>query len=216
MKDDAERALRALELANAIRIECLDAKTDSYYVIDTSKAEPEVNWPGENLSQIVKFDEAKTIRNRAQADVFLAFAQQLEGWPADAEFKLGDLVMKKGRASWRGHVRGWYRTDLTALGYAVESMYEPGSVQIYPVSALTAMLDVAPIPGEQIAENANCSAEATSLQKTQTTAERVREACAKVAENACYNTPTDREMEVWNEAGEHIAAAIRSLPIGRE
>jgi hypothetical protein len=57
-------------------------------------------------------------------------------WPADAEFQLGDLVQKKGRASWRGHVRGWYRTELTELGYAVESMYEPGSVQIYPASAL--------------------------------------------------------------------------------
>src|ERR1700741_2897609 len=71
-------------------------------------------------------------------NAMLAFAEQPEGWPADAEFKPGDLVMKKGRASWRGHIRGWYRTELTALGYAVESMYEPGSVQIYPASALSA------------------------------------------------------------------------------
>jgi hypothetical protein len=47
-----------------------------------------------------------------------------------------DLVCKKGRSSWRGKVVGWYRTELTALGYAVESHFEPGSVQIYPESAL--------------------------------------------------------------------------------
>jgi hypothetical protein len=73
------------------------------------------------------------------ADRFTRATQPLSltvDWPADAEFQLGDLVQKKGRASWRGHVRGWYRTELTELGYAVESMYEPGSVQIYPASAL--------------------------------------------------------------------------------
>jgi hypothetical protein len=57
-------------------------------------------------------------------------------WPADARFQLGAFVQKKGRASWRGRVVGWYRTELTALGYAVESSFEPGSVQIYPESAL--------------------------------------------------------------------------------
>jgi hypothetical protein len=59
-----------------------------------------------------------------------------EAWPADAAFQLGDYAQKKGRASWRGKVVGWYRTELTALGYAVESSFEPGSVQIYPESAL--------------------------------------------------------------------------------
>jgi hypothetical protein len=57
-------------------------------------------------------------------------------WPADASFKLGDFAQKKGRASWRGKIVGWYRTELTALGYAIESSFEPGSVQIYPESAL--------------------------------------------------------------------------------
>ena len=60
-----------------------------------------------------------------------------ETWPADALFPLGATVQKKGRASWRGRIVGWYRTDLTALGFAVESTFEPGSVQIYPQSALT-------------------------------------------------------------------------------
>jgi hypothetical protein len=54
----------------------------------------------------------------------------------DGPFKLGDLVEKKGRASWRGKIVGEYSTELTARGYAVESVFEPGSVQIYPESAL--------------------------------------------------------------------------------
>ena len=66
---------------------------------------------------------------------FTRLREQLD-WPNDATFQLGDLVQKKGRASWRGRVVGWYRTDLTALGFAVESDFEPGSVQIYPQTAL--------------------------------------------------------------------------------
>ncbi|RSV15810.1 DfrB family trimethoprim-resistant dihydrofolate reductase [Sphingomonas sp. ABOLF] len=61
-----------------------------------------------------------------------------QDWPADAAFPNGALVQKKGRASWRGKIVGWYRTDITALGYAVESAFEPGSVQIYPETALLA------------------------------------------------------------------------------
>lgn len=60
-------------------------------------------------------------------------------WPKDAKYPLGALVQKKGRASWRGRIVGWYRTEITALGYAVESIYEPGSVQIYPETALVDM-----------------------------------------------------------------------------
>lgn len=58
-----------------------------------------------------------------------------ELWPC-GQFSFGDKVQKKGSASWRGTVVGWYRTELTALGYAVESSFEPGPVQIYPESAL--------------------------------------------------------------------------------
>lgn len=57
-------------------------------------------------------------------------------WPSDATFQMGDFVAKKGRASWRGRIVGWYRTDLTKLGYAIESYFEPGSVQIYPETAI--------------------------------------------------------------------------------
>lgn len=57
-------------------------------------------------------------------------------WPNDAIYRLGDLVQKKGRSKWRGRIVGWYRTELTDLGYAVESAFEAGSVQIYPEATL--------------------------------------------------------------------------------
>lgn len=60
--------------------------------------------------------------------------------PADQvrerKFSLGDRVRKKSGSSWHGYVVGFYDTDLTAIGYAIESERETGSVQIYPESAL--------------------------------------------------------------------------------
>lgn len=57
------------------------------------------------------------------------------------KFSFGDLVRKSKGSSWRGHVVGWYSTKLTPEGYAIESMYEEGSVQIYPAAALGRSLD---------------------------------------------------------------------------
>jgi dihydrofolate reductase (trimethoprim resistance protein) len=51
-------------------------------------------------------------------------------------FKLGDVVSKKSGAQWEGKIVGFYSTDLTVAGYAVESNSHKGSVQIYPETAL--------------------------------------------------------------------------------
>ena len=51
-------------------------------------------------------------------------------------FKLGAMVRKVRGSQWHGRVVGWYSTELTPEGYAVESSTEHGSVQIYPVGAL--------------------------------------------------------------------------------
>lgn len=51
-------------------------------------------------------------------------------------FKIGDRVRKKSGSEWQGIIVGEYSTKLTPEGYAVESEYHAGSVQIYPVSAL--------------------------------------------------------------------------------
>lgn len=50
-----------------------------------------------------------------------------EGW-----YALGTRMRKKSGSSWQGKVVGYYSTE----GYCIESEREPGSVQIYPASAL--------------------------------------------------------------------------------
>lgn len=57
---------------------------------------------------------------------------------AARKFSLGDRVTKTKGSSWTGLVVGFYSTSLTPIGYAVESENEPGSVQVYPESALEA------------------------------------------------------------------------------
>ena len=51
-------------------------------------------------------------------------------------FRLGDKVKKRNGAEWHGVVVGRYRTHMTPDGYAVESAFESGRVQIYPGHAL--------------------------------------------------------------------------------
>lgn len=51
-------------------------------------------------------------------------------------FIMGDQVRKIRGSQWKGCIVGWYSTELTPEGYAVESDTEKGSVQIYPAAAL--------------------------------------------------------------------------------
>lgn len=55
---------------------------------------------------------------------------------SDWTYRLGDRVKKVKGSQWQGKIVGFYSTDLTPEGYAVESERELGSVQIYPVNAL--------------------------------------------------------------------------------
>lgn len=57
------------------------------------------------------------------------------------KFKPGDFVRKIKGSQWHGRVVGAYSTNLTPEGYCVESMYEPGSVQIYPAQALEFLIE---------------------------------------------------------------------------
>lgn len=68
-----------------------------------------------------------------------------------------DSVRKKRGGQWRGKVVGHYVTGLTPEGYAVESEREPGSVQIYPASALEPW-DGNPDPDEDLRPVLRCSA----------------------------------------------------------
>lgn len=54
----------------------------------------------------------------------------------EARFSFGDFVEKTKGSRWRGEVCGFYSTELTPIGYAIESHFEPGSVQVYPEAAL--------------------------------------------------------------------------------
>lgn len=56
--------------------------------------------------------------------------------PSHSTYQYGDIVKKKSGAQWTGVVVGWYCSSLTGEGYAIESVHERGSVQIYPVKAL--------------------------------------------------------------------------------
>jgi R67 dihydrofolate reductase len=51
-------------------------------------------------------------------------------------WRIGTRVRKVKGSSWQGPVVGYYSTSLTPVGYCIESEREPGSVQIYPASAL--------------------------------------------------------------------------------
>lgn len=55
------------------------------------------------------------------------------------KFRMGDLVKKSTGSEWEGRVVGWYSTEQTAEGYAVESSAHRNSVQIYPAKALEAV-----------------------------------------------------------------------------
>ena len=58
---------------------------------------------------------------------------------AARKFALGDRVRKVKGSSWQGRVVGFYSTELTPIGYCVESEREPGSVQVWPEAALEAI-----------------------------------------------------------------------------
>ena len=55
------------------------------------------------------------------------------------KFFMEQRVRKISGSEWSGKIVGWYSTELTPEGYAVESEHHAGSVQIYPASALEAV-----------------------------------------------------------------------------
>lgn len=53
-----------------------------------------------------------------------------------AKWGIGTRLRKKSGSEWQGKVVGFYTTELTPIGYAIESESHKGSVQIYPELAL--------------------------------------------------------------------------------
>ena len=87
------------------------------------------------------------LQTAAQADYDHRIRSALVDVPAvePRKFKLGDHVCKTKGSSWVGHVVGFYSTELTPVGYAVESSRERGSVQIYPEAALKLIDPASPL-----------------------------------------------------------------------
>lgn len=56
--------------------------------------------------------------------------------PEGARWGWHETVQKKRGSSWRGRVVGFYSTAQTPIGYDIESLFEPGSVQCWPEAAL--------------------------------------------------------------------------------
>jgi dihydrofolate reductase (trimethoprim resistance protein) len=75
--------------------------------------------------------------NEARPTALDSYEGLRQSWPdTHRTFGIGDNVRKVCGSQWHGRVVGWYSTELTPEGYAVESDRERGSVQIYPASAL--------------------------------------------------------------------------------
>ena len=56
--------------------------------------------------------------------------------PEGFSFDYGTKLRKKSGSEWSGQVVGFYSTEQTPEGYAIESDKHKNTVQIYPVAAL--------------------------------------------------------------------------------
>lgn len=69
-------------------------------------------------------------------EIEVARLSDLLGVFAGFKHSMGETLTKKKGSSWTGEIVGFYSTDFTPEGYAIESATETGSVQIYPIAAL--------------------------------------------------------------------------------
>ena len=83
--------------------------------------------------ELVERDKQKSEDARGQIK---RAAMPVQADPVPNRWQLGDKVKKKANSSWRGIVCGFYNTEATPNGYSVASLYEPGSVQVWPEAAL--------------------------------------------------------------------------------
>ena len=70
---------------------------------------------------------------------FGLYAAPIAQTAPQGKFRMGDLVKKSTGSEWVGRVVGWYSTNQTPEGYAVESSAHRNSVQIYQAKALEAV-----------------------------------------------------------------------------
>lgn len=90
-----------------------------------------------DCSSLIQPDQAAEVWTAMLAHVLTPTLEQTAPQPEQSgKFSMGDRVKKSSGSEWVGHVCGWYSTNQTPEGYAVESEAHAGSVQIYPAKAL--------------------------------------------------------------------------------
>jgi hypothetical protein len=105
--------------------------------------QPEQSKPANKLRALAEIwdqnaDEADEFGNAQAAEALRLAAFELRATLSapQGKFRMGDLVKKSTGSEWEGRVVGWYSTEQTPEGYAVESSAHRNSVQIYPAKAL--------------------------------------------------------------------------------
>jgi hypothetical protein len=81
-------------------------------------------------------EELARLLSQSNRDIRQLNAAPIAQTAPQGKFRMGDLVKKSSGSEWEGRVVGYYRTEQTQEGYAVESSAHRNSVQIYPAKAL--------------------------------------------------------------------------------
>lgn len=131
------------------------APTDTYTAVDMATAaaqgfrdgqaavEQDTAQDDQEVAAVIGFYEGEREPRLLSWNVLPNGEHRLYTRPAQAapqgKFRMGDLVKKSTGSEWVGRVVGWYSTEQTKEGYAVESSAHRNSVQIYPAKALEAV-----------------------------------------------------------------------------
>ncbi|GEM_PF-624491 len=99
----------------------------------------EIGADGEYAVQVRDKDWLRSMRNKREHQTHNLYSALIAQTAPQGKFRMGDLVKKSTGSEWVGRVVGWYSTEQTKEGYAVESSAHRNSVQIYPATALEAV-----------------------------------------------------------------------------
>lgn len=88
-----------------------------------------------------ELSEERHAHNKTQFDLAEARKERRTPRTMIEHPPLGTRMRKTKGSSWQGRVVGYYSTSLTPHGVCIESEREPGSVQIYPITALEVLSD---------------------------------------------------------------------------
>lgn len=136
----------AVDMATAAAQGFRDGQAAVEQATAQDEQQPEQSRPANKLRALAEIwdqnaDEADEFGNAQAAEALRLAAFELRATLSapQGKFRMGDLVKKSTGSEWEGRVVGWYSTEQTKEGYAVESEAHAGSVQIYPAKALEAV-----------------------------------------------------------------------------